>query len=60
MPPNDNFIVRRGYDEMEDGVEVIYLSRKGMAEAFASLGMPERKLCTFCIGGNHPYEINIE
>jgi len=56
MPPDDNFIVRRGYEDMEKGVEVIYLSRKGMAEAYASVGMPERKLCTFCIGGNHPYE----
>lgn len=56
MPPDDNFIVRRD-EQMQEGVEIIYLSRKGMTDAFASVGMPERKLCTFCIGGNHPYEI---
>ena len=57
MPPDDNFIIRRGFDDIDERIEIIYLSPKGMTDAFASIGMPERKLCTFCIGGKYPYQI---
>ena len=35
---------------------VIYLSQQGMLEAFARAGLPERDLCTYCIGGHMPFE----
>lgn len=57
MPPDDNFIIRESLEDIGENVEIIFLSRKGLAEAFASVGMPQRKLCTFCVGGDHPYQI---
>lgn len=59
MPPDDNFIARdRTIKEIGEkaGVEVYYLSREGMITAFADLGMPTDRLCSYCIGGDHPYE----
>lgn len=59
MPPNDNFIARdRTIEEIsrELGVEVRYLSTKRMLEEFGKLGLPPHHLCTYCIGGKHPFE----
>ena len=58
MPPTDNFIARgRKVEEISKilGVEVGYLSVEGMLRVFDSVGMPRGKLCTYCIGGKHPF-----
>lgn len=59
MPVHDNFIARsRTREEISDilGVPIVYLSRKGMLEVFSSFNLPEKKLCTYCIGGEHPFK----
>ncbi len=58
MPPDDNFIARnRNIDEIsrEMGVEVVYLSVKGMIKAFRKSGIEVENLCTNCIGGKDPF-----
>jgi len=59
MPPNDNFIARNRSDEQiseEMGIDVRFLSLEGMLETYKELGMPPDNLCTFCVGGKHPFE----
>ena len=58
-PPGDEFIARgRTAEAIGEamGMPVIYLSQQGMLEAFACAGLPERDLCTYCIGGRMPFE----
>jgi amidophosphoribosyltransferase len=58
MPLNDNFVARnRGDDEISEiiGMPVRYLSLEGMLEVFESLGIRRENLCTFCVGGEHPF-----
>ena len=57
MPPNDDFAIRRygsaeGIAQHIGAKEVYYISLDGMV---AALGIPEDKLCTYCIGGEHPF-----
>ena len=59
MPPTDTFIARGRTQEdinKELAMEVGYLSVDGMLNVFESMGMSREHLCTFCIGGKHPYE----
>ncbi|MDO8460273.1 MAG: hypothetical protein Q7S74_04145, partial [Nanoarchaeota archaeon] len=58
MPPNDNFIARGKTLEQisqEVGMEVYYLSKKGMFEVYGNLAKNPKDLCSFCIGGKHPF-----
>jgi amidophosphoribosyltransferase len=59
MPPEDNFIARgKTQEEISDemGMPIVYISSKGMLKVFEKLGMSERHLCTYCIGGKHPFK----
>ena len=59
MPPDDNFIARgRSQDEIskEMKMPVIYISMEAMLSAYNKLGVQSSELCTYCIGGNHPFE----
>jgi len=71
MPPNDNFIAREDINQKNKTLEEItnemkidekmkmevkYISVDGMLSAFEKLGMPSKDLCTYCIGGKHPFE----
>jgi len=61
MPLNDNFVARnRSDDEISEviGMPVRYLSLEGMLEVFESLGIRRGNLCTFCVGGKHPFMEN--
>lgn len=58
MPPDDNFIARgRTQKEISKRMKmpVIYLSAQGMLAAYKRLGISENHLCTYCIGGKHPF-----
>lgn len=58
MPPNDNFIARgRTQEEISSkmGMQTVYISREGMLKAYEKVGMPREHLCTYCIGGKHPF-----
>lgn len=63
MPPEDNFVVRnptgenRTADEINRalGMEVYFLSPDGMFKAFEAAAMGRENLCSFCIGGKHPF-----
>ena len=58
MPPDDDFYVRgRSLQEMHDdeGGSIVYITVEGMLSVFERLGMPRSRLCTYCIGGPHPY-----
>ncbi|MBI2573002.1 hypothetical protein HYV86_04045 [Candidatus Woesearchaeota archaeon] len=63
MPATDTFVVRtldgrnRTLDEIsaQIGVKVHYLSQEGFERAFRSFGVSLDELCTFCIGGEHPF-----
>ncbi len=61
MPPSDTTFVARGRSTAEIsahlGMETIYLSVKGMTNAFERLGLPGNSLCTYCIGGEHPFKV---
>jgi len=60
MPPNDSFIARgRTLEEIssEMGMPVNYISLEGMLRAYEESGMPREDLCTYCIGGKHPFGI---
>ena len=69
MPPDDNFIIRkidessgkpvnRSFKEVGEilGVEMYYLTIEGMFKTFEKLGIPRDHLCTYCIGGKHPFD----
>jgi amidophosphoribosyltransferase len=59
MPPDDNFIARgRTREEISNtmGMPIIYISLKGMLRVYEKLGIAEENLCTYCIGGKHPFE----
>jgi amidophosphoribosyltransferase len=67
MPSNDAFVIRkisedkevnRTYAEVGEklGAEIYYLSVEGMFRTFENLGMPRNHLCTFCVGGKHPFD----
>lgn len=64
MPPEDDFIVRtedkknnRTDEEISKaiGATVYFLSPSGLFRAFERCGMRRENLCSFCIGGNHPF-----
>lgn len=58
MPLDDNFVARgRNDDEISEiiGMSVRFLSLEGMLAGFESLGIKRGDLCTFCIGGKHPF-----
>lgn len=40
----------------ELGLEIMYLSKEAMFEAFNQGGIPKEDLCAYCIGGQHPFE----
>ena len=59
MPPDDNFIARgRTQEEISDemNMPVVYISLEGMLKVYKELGISEENLCTYCIGGRHPFE----
>jgi amidophosphoribosyltransferase len=59
MPPDDDFIARgRTPEEISKmvGTEVVYISVDGMLKSFEKVGIPREHLCTYCIGGQHPFE----
>ena len=55
MSPQDNFAIRRGGLEgvkrSSGADELYYLSMESMVRA---IGLPEEKLCLYCLGGGHP------
>jgi len=58
MSPDDNFVARGKEEEQigkELGVTLKYLSLKGLYEVYESLGFKKQELCTYCIGGEHPF-----
>jgi len=58
MPPDDDFIARgRSSEEIDKamGMPIIYISMEGMLRAYEKLGMKPGNLCTYCIGGRHPF-----
>lgn len=63
MPPEDRFIVRtedgrnRTDEEIDAALKmkVYFLSPEGMFSAFERAGMKRENLCSFCIGGKHPF-----
>jgi len=64
MPPEDDFIVRdkvkftnRSDEEIsrDIGAEVRFLSVGAMFRAFERCGIRRENLCSFCIGGQHPF-----
>ena len=58
MPPDDDFMARgKNIEEIsrENGMGMIYISIEGMLNVFENLGMPRKNLCTYCIGGEHPF-----
>lgn len=62
MPPDDNFIAReRTQEEISGamGMPVVYISSEGMLKVFSKMGISEENLCTYCIGGRHPYLIKV-
>lgn len=65
MPTDDEFIVRtkdktanRSDSEISNelGMQIYFLSPEGMFRAFARAGMKREDLCSFCIGGKHPFK----
>jgi amidophosphoribosyltransferase len=60
MPPHaDRFIARgRTLDQISAEIQmpVRYLSVEGMLKAFEACGLPRQTLCTYCIGGRHPFQ----
>ena len=58
MPPGDQFFARdRSVDEMSEaaGTRVVFLTTAGMLKVYQRLGIAPDNLCTYCIGGPHPY-----
>jgi glutamine phosphoribosylpyrophosphate amidotransferase len=59
MPPNDSFIARgRTQEEISKIMKmpVYYISSEGMLKAFEKVGIAKEDLCTYCIGGKHPFK----
>ena len=63
IPPTENdnhkFIARdRTIEQISEaiGMPVRYISVRGMMEVFEHLGIPRDNLCTYCIGGAHPFK----
>ncbi len=59
MPPSDNFIARgRTSEEISQivGMPVHYISLEGMLKSFERAGIARNDLCTYCIGGKHPFQ----
>lgn len=59
MPPDETFVERnRTLREIskEIGMEIFYLSKEGMLSVYEKLGIPRENLCTYCIGGKHPFQ----
>ena len=57
-PAGEEFIARgRGPREISEkmGLPVVYISTRGMMRAFEHLGIGSGQLCTYCIGGGHPF-----
>ncbi len=58
-PPDHQFIARgRTLAEIAELMrvdEVYFLSAEGMLRAFERSGVPRSQLCTYCIGGPHPF-----
>jgi amidophosphoribosyltransferase len=57
-PAGEEFIARgRDTEQISEkmGMPVVYVSMAGMLRAFESLGLGDRQLCTYCIGGGHPF-----
>ena len=58
-PPDGEEFIARGNTTVEIGermgMPVVYASREGMHQAFEQAGMRRDSLCTYCIGGEHPY-----
>jgi len=62
MPPHppegEEFVARgRTVEQVSEhmGLEVVYISPAGMHRAFERAGLPAEQLCTYCIGGRHPF-----
>jgi amidophosphoribosyltransferase len=61
MPPDDNFIARgRTKEEIssEMGMPIVYISSEGMLKVYKKLGISEKNLCTYCIGGGLPFNFD--
>ena len=65
MPPDDDFVVRdkvlgqnRTFGQIGEKIKmpVGYISLKGMLMVFEELGLSSENLCTYCIGGEHPFK----
>ena len=37
------------------GTRIVFLTTEGMLKVYQRLGMPPGNLCTYCIGGPHPF-----
>ena len=67
MPPGDKFVAIYNYNDgkkrnrtleeisEEIGMPVFYISKEGMYRAFELAGISRENLCSFCIGGKHPF-----
>ena len=56
---NNKFLARnRTSDEIDKfvGAKVYFLSTKGLRKVYEKRGMPFGNLCTYCIGGEHPFK----
>lgn len=63
MPSQENehhkFLARNNnIDEISSivGAKVYFLSMRGLREVYEKRGMPFDNLCTYCIGGEHPFK----
>ncbi len=65
MPPSDEFVVRTNDSKrnrtdkeisQELGMQTFFLSPEGLFKVFERLGIPRKNLCSFCIGGSHPFK----
>ena len=59
MPPSGEFLARGRTDAQINqklGAKVIYLPIEDMLNTFEKLSIPKENLCTYCIGGSHPFE----
>jgi len=58
-PPDGEGFIARGRDPGQIseamGLPVVYISLAGMHRAFGRLGLEADQLCTYCIGGDHPF-----
>lgn len=64
MPPEETkhhkFIARgKTLEEIgeELGISIAFLSPEGMLKAYERVGIDRSELCTYCIGGSHPFEL---